>query len=283
MLGKLIKHEFRATRRAMLPTLGILLLLSLLSTLSFRLLVMSGGESALFGILSVLFSFIYIFGILAAWILTFVTILLRFYRSMLGNEAYLTHTLPTSLHSLLISRLIVPLVWFLALFLMTAAFLVLFVVNMISLTEPELRSVDWTEIRTVLIGMGFTGERLWRMGLSFFFTIVIGAMGSCLEVYAAMSFGHMFSNNKVLYSVLAFVGLRLFFQLFSTVLMAVTGVMARTTFGTASVMIGGLNSISPALDAMISTVSFSLIFALAQSVVLYVITYFCQKKKLNLS
>ena len=35
MLGKLLKHEFRATARTMLPMFGVVLVLSLLANLSF--------------------------------------------------------------------------------------------------------------------------------------------------------------------------------------------------------------------------------------------------------
>ena len=38
MLGKLLKHEFRATGRTMLPVLGVLTLLVLLANISVRLL-----------------------------------------------------------------------------------------------------------------------------------------------------------------------------------------------------------------------------------------------------
>ena len=54
MLSRFIKHEFRATGRRMLPTLGVLALLGLLANLSIRVLE-SGFGGTLLRILMVLF------------------------------------------------------------------------------------------------------------------------------------------------------------------------------------------------------------------------------------
>ena len=43
MLGKLLKYEFRATGRSMLPVLGVLTLLVLLANISVRLLDRTAG------------------------------------------------------------------------------------------------------------------------------------------------------------------------------------------------------------------------------------------------
>lgn len=282
MLGKLIKHEFRATGRTMLPTLGILLLLSLLSSLSIRLLAAHDGQPV-FIILTILFGILYYFGILAAWIFTFVTILIRFQRSMLGKEAYLTHTLPANLHSLLVSKLIVPCVWFLVLFVLTIGFVLFFVFNLLSLSNDGLRSLNWGELRGYMEALGITGARLWKLGLIFLLAAALGGISTCLQVYAAMSFGHMFSNNKALYSVLAYIGLQLIFQLISTVLMGALSMMPEDAIGMAVGMTPQMDSFGEALDIMTGISGYGMILTLLAGVALYLVTYFCQKKKLNLN
>ena len=111
MLGKLIKHEFRATARVMLPVLGVLLLMSLLAGLSIRLLD-SGRIVLMMRILAGLFIAAFIIGIIAAIIIAIVLMVNRFYRNLLRDEGYLMHTLPSNTHALVWSKLIVSLCWF---------------------------------------------------------------------------------------------------------------------------------------------------------------------------
>lgn len=110
MLRKLLKHEFRATGRIMLPMYLILLVTAVGSNLAGR-----GMLDSRFDILNILGVLIVIaFGtaITGACLLAFVLMIQRFYKNLLQDEGYLMFTLPASVHQHIWSKLIVSSVWF---------------------------------------------------------------------------------------------------------------------------------------------------------------------------
>ena len=109
MLGKLLKHEFRAAGRMMLPVWLALLVLGVFTNLATRIMVDS--DALALNILGVLIVVLFVFGCVAASVMSIVTMVLRFQRSVLSREGYLTHTLPVSTHSLIWSRMIVAVVY----------------------------------------------------------------------------------------------------------------------------------------------------------------------------
>ena len=70
MLGKLLKQEFRATGRIMLPVFGALLILSVLANFSIRLLDAGVVQGTVLKFLAVFVIGIFIFGMIAAGFMT---------------------------------------------------------------------------------------------------------------------------------------------------------------------------------------------------------------------
>ena len=111
MLGKLLKHEFRATGRTLLPVIGAVLALCVLANISIRILNVTDSTfvTILFGLIVSFF----VLSIFVAAVMTTVVMVMRFYRNLLRDEGYLMHTLPVSVHELVWSKLIASFVWFL--------------------------------------------------------------------------------------------------------------------------------------------------------------------------
>ena len=86
MLRKLLKHEFRATGRIMLPLFGILLLVSVGANFSSR--GMLNSDSSLLRTLGTIFIMLFIVGIFAVGIISFVLMINRFYKNLLQDEGY---------------------------------------------------------------------------------------------------------------------------------------------------------------------------------------------------
>ena len=84
MLGKLIKHEFRATGRIMLPLLGAELLLSVLAGLSIRGLDRIENMNFL-GMTYILTLSVFFLGLFALAVVAFVLMIQRFYRNLLRS------------------------------------------------------------------------------------------------------------------------------------------------------------------------------------------------------
>jgi len=207
MLGKLLKYEFRATSRTMLPALAVLTVLILLSNISVRLLDTSVGT--LLRIVAVLVLVLTFIALFAAEIIPVVLMVQRYHRNILSSEGYLMHTLPVSVHSLVWSKLIVSLVWLLvinlALFLL-GSLSVLFLSGT-NLGELFAGFPSWAEIRAFLaradIGMWEILLPMAELQL----IVILSGLVVCLYFYASMSLGYMFTRKKGLMSALMFIAL----------------------------------------------------------------------------
>ena len=110
MLRKLLKHEFRATGRIMLPMYLVLLATAVGSNLSGRWMIDSRFSAV--SILGVLIVTAFGFAIFGVLLMSFVLMIQRFYKNLLQDEGYLMFTLPVSVHQHIWSKLIVSAVWF---------------------------------------------------------------------------------------------------------------------------------------------------------------------------
>ena len=110
MLRKLMKHEFRATGRIMLPLYLILLATAIGANFSTRGLLETDYQvlDLLVGLLVVAFAV----AIIAVCVMSMVVMVQRFYKNLLQDEGYVMMTLPVSVHQQVWSKLIVSAVWF---------------------------------------------------------------------------------------------------------------------------------------------------------------------------
>ena len=206
MLGKLIKHEFRATRRIMLPLIGGVALLSVLAGLSIR------GLDTIqnFGFLGVMYSLTlgaFFLALFAMGVVALVLMIQRFYRNLLRDEGYLTMTLPVSVDAQIWAKLIVSFVWFAVVTLLSAAAMLI----MISIgTRMDFMSgLDFEELYEMLPEIkAFLGGG--NIALFVIECLVLGFLGSCavcLRCYSALAIGCSAANHKLLYSFLTFIGI----------------------------------------------------------------------------
>ncbi|HML69167.1 MAG TPA: hypothetical protein PKA81_12350 [Clostridia bacterium] len=121
MLKKLMKHDFRALSRTLFPLqIGILgggLVATLLTALTIRLgehTATAGGSALLRQLImgvSATASVLIGIAIMASALVTLLLICYHFYRSFLGDEGYLTFTLPVSTSKLIWSKLLTGMFW----------------------------------------------------------------------------------------------------------------------------------------------------------------------------
>lgn len=280
MLGKLLKHEFRATGRTMLPVLAVMTALVLLANLSVRF-----GDALIsrYQLAAVLFGLIVaaaIIAVIVAEVMTLVVMVLRFYRNLLGNEGYLMHTLPVSVHGLVWSKLIASLVWILVTNLVVFLLGGLSAMNLAHLSIGQLLEgfPSWDEVSRALAKMGVNGGELWLLALEMLLSILVAGLVSCLHFYAAMSLGHMFARDKVVLSVVFFLG---FSFLFSTL----GGIVGSTGIRYADVFFPhpGPEDVTELLRLMRGVFSAALGWSLIQGAILYVATALGLRKGLNLA
>lgn len=110
MLRKLLKHEFRATARIMVPVYLVLLVTALGANFSTRGILET--PYAVLNILGSLLVMAFVVAIMAVCVVSFLLMIQRFYKNLLRDEGYLMLTLPASIHQQVWSKLIVSSVWF---------------------------------------------------------------------------------------------------------------------------------------------------------------------------
>jgi hypothetical protein len=214
MLGKLIKHEFRATARIMWPVLAALLVLGVLGNVSTRLL--STTSNGLVNVLASLVMVAFVFAVMGVSILALVLMVNRFKTNLLSDEGYLMFTLPVSVHALVWSKLLVSLLWFvLSAIAMVLSMLVLsFRVEFLSHFAEMLRALfqfrlpDGTAGHVALVITEMVGAAL------------MGGVCLCLLFYAAMSAGHSFGSHKKLLTAVSFLVLLIITQFGATYFLA---------------------------------------------------------------
>ena len=265
MLRKLMKHEFRATGRAMGPLFGLLLIAAIAARFSVGVLLESSAR--FLNLLGGLFTTAFVIAIVGVCVMSLVLMINRFRTNLLGDEGYIMFTLPASVHQHVWSKLIVSVIWFAATVLVVAlAFFIMFYqVGMIKKFFGGLGDLFYEVFRS-----RYWGDAV-LFCLEFLLLCCVGAGAMCLEFYAAMAIGHSFANHKVLYSVLSFLGLQFVMQLLSG------GILVGTNYDILVVALpsdGVLAMHSVMLTMIVSTAVFGAVY--------YVITTMFLKKRLNL-
>lgn len=275
MLGKLLKHEFKATARTMLPMFGVVVLLSVLANLGFAQI--ADAENGALDILFGLFIFAFFLGLFTMGVMAMVVMIQRFYKNVLGDEGYLTLTLPVNVHEIVWSKLIVSFVWFLTtgLIAMAAVFIAVFTLTYTELGEMFQNMPSFGEmLRLFFEKTSITPLQLTGAIAQFAAMIILSSLTGCLHFYAAMALGHSFSNNKVLLSVVFFIAISFVFSFVSSLLgIFVEGLAMTVTVEAGSSVMTTLQELSLG----------SMIYTLIEGVILYLLTTYCLKHRLNLS
>ncbi len=200
MLGKLLKQDFRATARIMLPLYVAVPVLGLFTNLITHLCENQNGF--LIRAISALVSFVFSLSLIAAVVTTIVLMVLRFYRNLMTDEGYLMFTLPVSTTELIFSKLIVSVVWFLGTFAVDALGLLLS--GMLGSYEDIVRFRFAFTFGAPYSMPTITQAQAGWLTVGVVVLVVLCGLALCLMTYAAMAIGQSFKKNKGLMSVVFF-------------------------------------------------------------------------------
>ena len=205
MLIKLIKHEFRATARVMIPLYLVTILLAVMTRVSdlwTKMVTFEGltGQSFL-ALISGIISVGFALALIATFVVAVVLTIQRFRSNLMADEGYVMFTLPVSTHSLVWSKLIVSTVWFLGAVVIDVVAMMTLVADLAMFQE---------------IGRVF--EEIARNLTAY---NVVVCLVACLDFYAPLAIGHSFGQHKMLLSVAFFFAIQVAVQIVSgTLLMA---------------------------------------------------------------
>ena len=270
---KLLKHEFRATGRVMLPMTGILLATSVAANLSLRYLLDS--RAWFLSMLGVLLMFAFVIAIIGVCVVAFVLMIQRFYKNLLQDEGYVMLTLPVSIHQHIWSKLIVSAVWFI-------------ITGLAVILACCITAFDISFIKALFVGLGEIFEELRKVqayyainGTAIVIELIalafLSMVAMCLQFYAALAAGHSLPGHKMAWSVVWYFGLQFVFQILGVSLIQI---LDRTGFFGWGIFHPDIH-----LDAMAGIhigILMMLLLTVAYGAIFYAITTFFLKKRLNL-
>ncbi|MCL2655264.1 MAG: hypothetical protein FWD65_06170 [Coriobacteriia bacterium] len=178
MLGKLIKHEFKATARCFLPAFLVVLIFSLAGSFGQLVAPKLQDLSATFYIA------LYAAIILAFFTLPTVVSVWRFRHNLLGDEGHLMFMLPVSAASLIRAKIIVATVWQ-----VLSLIVSLLATSLLALGSGGALMSFWSSIKVA--------EPLSETIL-FMTLIAFGLFGSMLMYYVSLAIGQLSNKHRAL-------------------------------------------------------------------------------------
>ena len=277
MLNKLLKHELRGTGRILLPTLGAILILGVMAGISYR--VMNSRLELFWALKAVLglLQGVFFASLFAACVLVAVTVIQRFYRNLMGDEGYISFTLPVTADGHLWSKLIASLVWMAAVTVFSAlAMSLFFAIGDGRIPFAGLDVIGFLQKCNETMGVGNTTGFLLEVLLG----LALCCFVQCLHFYAAIALGCSFARNKKLLSVVFYFVLSMVRN--ALALSAVPVVASRSVLQWMKLhaSFGTFEEALPALHIVGSGACLVLILAGA---VYYLIARYCMTKRLNLA
>lgn len=267
MLRKLLKYEFKATGRIFLPLYGALLLIAAIERL-FLNFNLHNVDSLALDMLSLTVPTIFAVLFCAVCVVTFVMMIQRFYKNLLGREGYLMFTLPVSTAKLIWSKVIVVMVWtVLSIIAAMLAFVIVF------LDTHTLRNMAAYFVQS----MRMLGDNsVWIM-LQVLLLLIVCAVAAILVIYLSMAIGQLVNKHRVLASIGAYIGINIILNnlVFSIIAQVGFSTMGRTLYGTFFVRLNDYQAVSLTLWIYIA-------FFLIQAAVCFLLTRYILSKKLNL-
>jgi len=268
MLGKLIKHEFKATARRMVPMLLILLGMTFIAR--FVLPVLGASDYKLVSFFYYIGLILYVLCFIAVGIVALLMLIERFRTHVLGNEGYSTMTMPVTAHQILWSKIIVFFVWFVVIgTAVTVSILFVEKVDSYQIRETIQQIVEYvTETENVAL-IHYILYFLESVALTF-----VTFTGTLLGIFASLMIGQQSAKAKMFVAVLVFIGFNVLFS-FAGVFGTLAAEEIPVSFWDRLTTIVVAGKLHPGILALI-------VISAIPAVIYYFITAAGMKKHLNL-
>lgn len=194
MFGKLMKYELKATYKWYLIISGVLAILSIFAGLLASSVITGASNytrNTAFTIGGIVVLVIFA-GYIGLTLTNYIIIIRRFYNNIFGREGYLTWTLPTGSHTVLLVKVTSALIWSIFCFVSLILSLLIFL-GVIGLAQQ--RNI-FEELGPLFEKIG--SSLIWQ---SLLFQ-VLATISGILMLYCAISLGQLFINSRI---VMAFV------------------------------------------------------------------------------
>lgn len=288
MLGKLIKYDFKALKKTLLPLCFGAVALSVFVTLLMKLFFLYKDYSynlsrVLDDIFGTVLSLLLIFGFLglvAAAIVSWFLILKRYYQNLFKDDGYLTFTLPVKTSGILLSKLISSTIWSLITSLFAIVSIAIFVVFGTSRQFINMDAID-------------TFSRIWEAYWStplltlkdyiiipIIFTLLVlsSVVQNILLLFLAITLGNQVSRK---HKILGSVGMYFVVNTVASIIVS-TAMILLTYAGLEQIDNDSIFSITPGMDIVYIYLSVVIVISAALSVAYFFVNKYILKNHLNL-
>ncbi len=265
MLKKLVKYEFQATSRMMLLLYAALFVISGVARLAIGNMKWNRGPMYLNAGASVLVVGLYALLICAVVVGTFIMIVYRFYKNLLLGEGYLMNTLPVKSWQHITAKLVTGVVW-------TLLSIVAVMLSVTLLVGTEIFDIlHQINLSSWLSGMGARGVYVFVMAV---ILILVVITANVLQFYASLSIGQTQDKYKIVISVAVYVAMSILFEIIAALLL----------WSGVNVADHSLMDLAWGNFQMIESVEITVavVYQIAKCVILFVISNYFLKNKLNL-
>lgn len=276
MLGKLLKHEWKAVWKVPTLLLGILMLIGLIAGSTFSMPIWDSDWVGLpmSGVMLIVMFFFALSGVNIG-----ITIYLgvRYYKSMFTDEGYLTHTLPVSARELLLNKVITMSAWNL----ITIAGVLVSLVIFGGVAFLALKPLNSEFARDVIRALAELPELFNDPSLAGFqgfcasllLMMLTSAFSGTMILIGAITLGQMVRKHRILGAIGAYFAINAVIQMVNTM------VMMPITFGSMNNIRWDMDSPFPIFTGFYTIMS--LVFV-AVSVGLYFLCEYLIKRQLEL-
>lgn len=272
MLGKLIKHDFKASYKLMfIAHAFIIILSSIVGGALWIQSITSNGETTgmTMSVITIYVVLLYVAMTAISVFATQIYVGVRFYKNLFTDEGYLMHTLPVSSTQLLHSKLITGAAW------------IIFNIVIVGISALLIYFPLITQILNVE-GMFVSGLETLSLPdvLGNAFVSLLGMMASLFLIYGCICLGQLFHKNRIMAAIIAFLGSKVVLGIVSAIL-NLTFLFSNNTSASAFFFTYGTTTGDSVYTS--NTLSYSnIIVSLLTIGVFYFISHYIMNKKVNL-
>lgn len=269
MLGKLLKHELKATGRHFLLLYAAFLIITIFNKICFEITVTNNKFWSAFQNITIV---LYIIFCAAIFVITMILIINRFYKNLVCDEGYLMFTLPVTVSEHIFSKLLIAYFWS---FLSSIIFL--FSVCLIVYGHGLGESFDFI-FQFIRHSRDYYGSDIYVTIVIFFFATFIQGFHSILQIYLSIAVGQLVNKHRIITSLVVYFGINFILQNFVSMFFLFTNFLEPIH----SNIFTSINSFYFWIHYLKNISLFQIIFDMIFSIAAFLITNYILSKKLNL-
>jgi hypothetical protein len=238
----------------------ILAVLTILDRIALNLDIFTGALTVIPAFITIA----YVVSLIAIIVVSFVIIIMRFYKNLMTDEGYLMFTLPVKSHQLITSKLLASILWTVtSVVAVIASLFAVFATSETWRLMIEGFKMVMAELRTELHGFSTI------LIIEFILLVIFSLINGILEIYASVAIGQLFNGHKVIGSFAAYIGITTAIQIIVSAFLFIASLIFKHTITEVE-----------AIPQLVFPIT--LLFLLVFSIIFYWITNFIFKRKLNL-